>query len=169
MAYVQKTTTCWIWTGTVNPSRPRPQINHDGKPVSPAKVLWEARFGVSDGPLRARCQNLLCVNPDHRYVPKRPGGSRTGVRAEKFMALSEADRRATAEYIEVVQRDPCAYCGAPSETVDHVDAISRGGSASWTNLTAACGPCNTSKFTAPLLLSLLRGGDDQWAPRNSKI
>jgi len=39
----------------------------------------------------------------------------------------------------------CAYCGGPADTVDHVLPRSRGGASSWTNLVAACSPCNSRK------------------------
>jgi len=44
----------------------------------------------------------------------------------------------------------CQYCGMKSRnthnlTIDHVTPKSRGGDSSWTNLTTACGPCNTKK------------------------
>jgi 5-methylcytosine-specific restriction endonuclease McrA len=59
------------------------------------------------------------------------------------------------EYSEILLRDPCSYCGAPAEHVDHIDPLSRGGSPDWDNLTAACGSCNTSKQAVPLLAFLL--------------
>lgn len=43
----------------------------------------------------------------------------------------------------------CAYCGLVFRekdlTLDHVHPESRGGETSWTNLLAACGPCNNRK------------------------
>ncbi len=46
----------------------------------------------------------------------------------------------------VKRRDKvCAYCGGPAETVDHVLPKSRGGASTWTNLVAACSPCNHAK------------------------
>ncbi|MEO9969405.1 MAG: HNH endonuclease [Hyphomonadaceae bacterium] len=40
----------------------------------------------------------------------------------------------------------CAYCGEPSElTFDHVIPRSKGGRTSWTNIVAACSPCNLRK------------------------
>lgn len=59
------------------------------------------------------------------------------------------------EWVEALKGDPCSYCGKPMEELDHIDALSRGGEHSWTNLTAACKKCNGSKFTKTLLESLL--------------
>lgn len=39
----------------------------------------------------------------------------------------------------------CVYCGAPSEHVDHVVPVSRGGSDSLHNLVASCAKCNLTK------------------------
>ena len=39
----------------------------------------------------------------------------------------------------------CAYCGAPSEHIDHIIPLSRGGRHSIGNLTGACKSCNLSK------------------------
>ncbi|WP_146340821.1 HNH endonuclease [Nesterenkonia sp. NBAIMH1] len=47
----------------------------------------------------------------------------------------------------VLRRDhrTCAYCGSAAATVDHVIPRARGGSSSWENLVACCGPCNIRK------------------------
>lgn len=48
----------------------------------------------------------------------------------------------------VIQRDAhrCQYCGASDRiTIDHVMPRSRGGKDTWTNLVAACVPCNNRK------------------------
>jgi len=39
----------------------------------------------------------------------------------------------------------CQYCDAPSDSVDHVLPVSRGGAWSWTNLVGACSACNARK------------------------
>lgn len=43
----------------------------------------------------------------------------------------------------------CQYCGNrfPEKvlTVDHVHPVSKGGTHTWTNVVAACGPCNNKK------------------------
>ena len=49
----------------------------------------------------------------------------------------------------VLARDSwtCQYCGSrkPGLTVDHVIPRSRGGTSSWDNIVASCGPCNRRK------------------------
>ena len=43
----------------------------------------------------------------------------------------------------------CQYCNTPytkaNLTLDHVIPLSQGGKTSWTNIVAACGPCNNRK------------------------
>lgn len=47
----------------------------------------------------------------------------------------------------VLKRDRhrCAYCGKHAVTVDHLLPRSRGGTWTWENTVAACGPCNHRK------------------------
>ena len=67
----------------------------------------------------------------------------------------------TREYVAIIRGDPCAYCGAPMEHVDHIVPFADGGVTDWTNLTPACAGCNHRKSKTPLLFFLLsaRGGD----------
>lgn len=97
---------------------------------------------------------------------------------EEFREAYEAARRARIERVEfewaenesriqlnrllaggwkgVLRGDPCAYCGARCEDLDHIDARSRGGDNTWQNLTASCRVCNGQKG-ARTLLSFLGG------------
>lgn len=58
----------------------------------------------------------------------------------------------------VVRRDPCAYCGDPGGTLDHIVPLSAGGDSDWTNLSGACARCNSSKGAKSLLQFLSDGG-----------
>lgn len=42
-------------------------------------------------------------------------------------------------------RHMCAYCAGRADTLDHVQPRSRGGRHEWTNVVAACAPCNHRK------------------------
>lgn len=57
---------------------------------------------------------------------------------------------------DVVLNDPCSYCGGPGGTIDHIEAVTRGGTSDWTNLAAACMSCNARKHNRSLLSFLLR-------------
>lgn len=59
-------------------------------------------------------------------------------------------------YVEIIAADPCVYCGAPAESIDHIVPVARGGSGEWQNLAPACLSCNSSKRDEDLLAFLLR-------------
>lgn len=54
-------------------------------------------------------------------------------------------RKVTKKEIIRLLEQPCLYCGAPSEHIDHIVPLSRGGRHSIGNLTGACASCNLSK------------------------
>ena len=39
----------------------------------------------------------------------------------------------------------CIYCGSPSESIDHITPVSKGGATSTTNCAPACYRCNGKK------------------------
>lgn len=50
---------------------------------------------------------------------------------------------------QVLQEErACAFCGAPSVTVDHIVPVSRGGSHARENLRALCKPCHDRRSRA---------------------
>lgn len=62
----------------------------------------------------------------------------------------------TVEYLDIIAKDPCVYCGKAFEQVDHIHAVKRGGTNHWTNYAPACGSCNKSKSASSLLDFLMR-------------
>ncbi len=73
----------------------------------------------------------------------------------------------TAEYVAIIKGDPCAYCGAPMEHVDHIVPFSAGGPTDWENLAPACARCNHRKSNKSLVFFLLEraGGGDEGVGR----
>lgn len=69
-------------------------------------------------------------------------------------AVAPFDDEALA-YVEVIRRDPCVYCGRPSDTIDHINPVSISRSSQWDNLAPACRSCNSAKGTRSLLNFLL--------------
>jgi hypothetical protein len=66
--------------------------------------------------------------------------------------MRRADRDAeTFEYIHIVLRDPCVYCGDPAPEIDHIQPSAFGGSNHWTNLAPACKSCNSAKRVRSVL------------------
>jgi 5-methylcytosine-specific restriction endonuclease McrA len=92
-------------------------------------------------------------NVKHRRAkPERHVASEMRRRAKLAQITSE-----DMDYMAILRRDPCAYCGPDGEsTIDHIHPLRRGGTSDWGNLTAACRHCNGSKGTGDLLSFLLR-------------
>ena len=88
-------------------------------------------------------------NPDKMAVSQR---ARALVRRDHAFSRATTEMR---QWVRVLLADPCAYCGGPSEEIDHIVPIVDGGRTHWTNLVGACGPCNRFKHTKPLLHLLL--------------
>jgi len=61
----------------------------------------------------------------------------------------------TAEYVKILRRDPCVYCGAPSEHIDHIIPFADGGPTDWTNLAPTCASCNLRKSRKSVLHFML--------------
>ena len=62
-----------------------------------------------------------------------------------------------ARWMRLLRLDPCAYCGARSGTVDHVEPRCRPNRTThrWVNWVGACARCNHAKRDRALLLFLL--------------
>jgi len=77
--------------------------------------------------------------------------ARMALRLPSVIALKDyvsPPRRAAFTRFNVFLRDGfcCQYCGSDEElTFDHVIPRSRGGRTEWTNVAAACSPCNLKK------------------------
>jgi 5-methylcytosine-specific restriction endonuclease McrA len=80
-------------------------------------------------------------------------------RTRKFGLLGDE-----AFWLDVLDGDPCAYCGERfASAVDHIVPSSEGGEDGWGNLTGACKSCNSQKRTRSLLLFLAqRNGCYEW-------
>ena len=70
--------------------------------------------------------------------------------------IGTIQRSLSARYKEVLRKDPCAYCGEPSDTVDHIQAVTKDGKNGWPNLSGACAVCNNQKANFPLLKFLIK-------------
>lgn len=62
-----------------------------------------------------------------------------------FAASDIPGTRALESWIKVHWHRPCKYCGAPSNSIDHLVPVSRGGLHVWANLQLICSICNTAK------------------------
>jgi 5-methylcytosine-specific restriction endonuclease McrA len=72
----------------------------------------------------------------------------------------------TTKEIARLLREPCAYCGAVAQHIDHVVPIARGGAHSIGNLVGACSSCNLRKGSK--FLSVWRLGNSRQQERAAK-
>jgi 5-methylcytosine-specific restriction endonuclease McrA len=117
----------------------RARILANPEPVREAKRAWEKR------------------NPEAVRRKRREGMARRKALLP-ITNYSTSDTTAR-EYMDVLRRDSCAYCGARDDiTIDHIDPIHLPGADDLLNLTAACRRCNGVKADRRLLLALLELG-----------
>jgi hypothetical protein len=101
-----------------------------------------------------------------KYGDPLAGGPFRAVRGTGNRWLYDAQRRAakakmsqvtgeTAKYVKIIRLDPCVYCGAPCEHIDHIVPFADGGVTEWINLAPACAACNYGKSRQSLLTFLL--------------
>lgn len=95
------------------------------------------------------------------HARARENERRSRARHPEHTRLQTAARRAgkgpdERDYIRVLVGDPCSYCGGEAGSIDHIVPLAADGGNEWSNLTAACVRCNSSKNSRSLLAYLLR-------------
>lgn len=63
--------------------------------------------------------------------------------------------REDVDYVQIIKRDPCSYCGEAGGEWDHIVPVHHGGLHDWDNATGACASCNRKKHTKSLLHFML--------------
>jgi 5-methylcytosine-specific restriction endonuclease McrA len=96
-------------------------------------------------------RNRAAVNARSLAVQRSPAGRARVMQRRGVPFTPEA-----VEYLALILGDPCVYCGGPTESVDHIVPVSRGGTGDWDNIAPACKSCNSEKHARPLLAFLLR-------------
>jgi len=86
---------------------------------------------------RATARDL--AYPEQRAV-------RAQVRRQKIRSNTTEERRLAAERRRELSGQPCVYCAAPFEEIDHIVPIAEGGREVAENLQPICGPCNRRKW-----------------------
>lgn len=76
-------------------------------------------------------------------------------RAALLPKLSPEEALESHEYEQILLSGPCAYCGVPATTIDHIVPVFDGGTDTWDNKCGACHSCNSSKRDKNLLDFLL--------------
>jgi len=102
-----------------------------------------------------------------KYGDPMKGGPFRAVRGTGDRWKCDEDRRAarakmsqvsgeTAEYVKMLRKDSCVYCGKPCEHIDHIVPFVDGGPTDWSNLAPTCASCNLRKNRKSLLGFLLQ-------------
>lgn len=113
-----------------------------------------------------------CHRERQRLVPYKPEKRRLYVEKnrEKINAYHRAWRAAnrpdivefkkggpeSLEYAQMIDSDPCVYCGGKSSAIDHIRPVAKGGMGNWDNLAPICTGCNSSKHSKDVLHFLIR-------------
>lgn len=91
---------------------------------------------------------------DKRWVETNPDKAKA-----RSKRRHRRERAAHVEYFPewetVLLADPCAFCGATSTTIDHIDPLRKGGAHAVDNAIGTCRSCNSSKGTKTLLQFLM--------------
>jgi 5-methylcytosine-specific restriction endonuclease McrA len=103
-------------------------------------------------------RDWLAANPDKRRqyqmtsYHRNPESYRRAMRKRQQLRRGAPMDAVAHEWWEIVRHDPCAYCGSRErQSLDHIDALARGGDSHWTNLAAACRNCNSAKQDRTIL------------------
>lgn len=97
---------------------------------------------------------------ERRLHARHPDKMRAKWTDERGRRRAGRDNPTALAYVQILRRDPCSYCGQAGGEVEHMDAIARGGTHAWDNLTSACRSCNARKGTRSLLHFLLAERDE---------
>lgn len=131
---------------------------HCGRSFRPARngrfCSSRCRSGAYRGDPRPAYDNRKCQGCG---APLRPELTlaQTYCRRECRSASAPSYYGSTPEWLAILRRDPCAYCGGQAGSVDHIQARGAGGEEADTNLTGSCAGCNHGKTIKPLLHFLL--------------
>ena len=164
---------------TINRVTLRYEANAVGEKICPDCGCEVPRRGdrcESCGYIRKRQLIVLyqMANPDlsrewKRSSAKRRYAENEDYRLRSIFQASERTRNLraasseTLDYMSVLRRDPCSYCGESAQAVDHIHPVSRGGENHWTNMTAACNRCNSSKHAREDMLTWIFGRREHFA------
>lgn len=109
---------------------------------------------------RARYYRLMAEDPEGvrerrlAYAKTEKGAIYNRLAAHKRRGVRyDAEGR---EYVALILKDPCVYCGGDASEVDHITPITKGGSGQAMNLAPACRTCNARKNDDSLLVFMLR-------------
>jgi 5-methylcytosine-specific restriction endonuclease McrA len=141
----------------------RPSLSQRVAPLRylPAEVVLqrqrdaERRWRRNNRDKRRATNRRWAANRSAEDVARWNAHNRDRRKRQRHGVVSVAEALVQSAYEAILQKDPCAFCGGPAGTVDHIQPINAGGPDVWENFTAACLSCNASKKDKTLLHFLL--------------
>lgn len=126
------------------------------------KKRWQRYYAENRDAIIAYVTTWGKENPDRRaehrqrWIETNPDKVIEHRRASNFTRRGVPPTSLARDYFKILEGDPCSYCGALMEELDHIVPVARGGDGEWDNYTAACGPCNRMKSADSFLSFLLK-------------
>ena len=143
-------------------------LNADYRPLSYFPLsLWSWQDAI-----KAAWLDRVDIAAEYEKVVRSPS---TELKIPSVVVLKDYIRpkkHATFTRFNLFLRDKfsCQYCGAKGElTFDHLVPRSAGGLTSWTNVVAACAPCNLRKGSKSLKQSGLRLRKSPYRPSAAEL
>lgn len=111
------------------------------------RLAAKARRQANPESSRRATRNYLDRNPGHvqKWRAANPEKARAQVLLRRARLANADHGCVTSQFVAALYAMPCAYCGAPTEHIDHAYPLSQGGLHCVENLQPACSHCNTTK------------------------
>jgi hypothetical protein len=90
-AKVNKSSDCWVWTASTRSGYGA--IKYQGKTLSAHRVSYIIHNGETDKCVLHKCNNRLCVNPDHLYAGTYKDNYRDMVKAGNAYKVTSSSTR----------------------------------------------------------------------------
>ena len=120
--------------------------NAEQRAIYLAEYRERNKFAIAARAKAYRLENLEQIRKRAReYQKKNPELFRRHSAKRRALTTQVDVRIVSQEELIKLLQNPCLYCGAKSEHIDHIIPLSRGGRHSIGNLTGACASCNLSK------------------------
>lgn len=78
------------------------------------------------------------------------------------------ERRGHNWWRQTLLKDPCVYCGAKPDGLDHIMARSKKGADGWENRAPACRRCDSAKKAQPMMVWWVLNRPDLWRPATTR-
>lgn len=125
---------------------------HKHRSLSPSRKAYNREYYQSTQAVQVEYARLYreVYAEEHRENARRWARENPGLRSAARMrrrmraeeGLTDMERLLSLARCIEMTGDPCFYCGAPSEEVEHYFPLCKGGTDAWQNILPACAACN---------------------------